>query len=151
MTGSMMNPAPAQRPWSGGSNLALKLVNSLSRLLVPLKLDSRAAGLVAPAAADAVGADAVVDAAAIRRTPCERAEGVAGPDVLAAVRPGEMPVATRVASAGCPVWLVTALAAPTGLLGAASAGAPPTVVTAVATASAATGMRADRGKRERNI
>ena len=48
LTGSSTNPLPLHRPWSGGSNFALKLVNWLSRLLTPLKL---AIGELAAAAA----------------------------------------------------------------------------------------------------
>src|SRR5450631_4075076 len=38
LTGSTTKPLPSQSPWSGGSNVALKLVSWLSRLLTPLKL-----------------------------------------------------------------------------------------------------------------
>src|SRR4051812_25184347 len=81
LTGSRTNPAPAQSPWSGGSNLALKLVTSLSRLLVPLKL---ASSVGAPAAAPVPAAgteDAAVRAAPVAardltncRAPCGYAE-----------------------------------------------------------------------------
>src|SRR4051812_43231086 len=111
----MTKPAPSHSPWSGGSNRALKLVTSLSRLLVPSKLDSSALGSVGWAAldfaAETLGETAVVPVVAAERAPRERVEATLGPAALAAVRPGWTPVATRLASAGVPVWVVTAGAA----------------------------------------
>src|SRR4051812_28818706 len=97
----MMKPAPAHRPWSGGSKRALKLVNSLSLLLVPLKLDSSDDGSVATVDAAAGGAADDADAEAWR-APCGRADTVVGPDALPGAAPGRTPVATRRARAGDP-------------------------------------------------
>ncbi len=85
----MTKPAPAHSPWSGGSNRALKLVTSLSRLLVPSKLDSSALGSVGWAAlaraAERLGAAAVPLSVAAERDPRERVEATLGPAALAAV------------------------------------------------------------------
>src|SRR5215469_1296450 len=62
LTGSRTNPLPWQRPWSGGSNCALKLVNWLSRLLTPLKLTlGRMVVAPAPAGVAALGTASVAE------------------------------------------------------------------------------------------
>src|SRR3954465_12884476 len=65
-TGSRTKPFPTHSPWSGGSNSAPKLVRSLSRLLVPLKLRSNVA--LGPLAVGAA-AGGVVPAAALPAEP----------------------------------------------------------------------------------
>src|SRR3954451_15910734 len=82
LTGSSTNRLPTHSPWSGGSNLALKLVTSLSRLLVPSNLcATEAAAAVGPAAGEAAtgvaGAAARAPDAGGRRTPLGFADAVA--------------------------------------------------------------------------
>src|SRR3954447_1817605 len=102
-TGSSTNPLPTHSPWSGGSNLALKLVTSLSRLLVPLKLcATEAAAAVGPAAGEAAtgvaGAAARAADAGGRRTPLgfsdadADAVAVAGAAFFCAATRGASPV-----------------------------------------------------------
>src|SRR3954470_8177724 len=86
LTGSRTKPFPTQRPWSGGSNSALKLVTSLSRLLVPLKFRSN---VPAGAAVGAVGCaeDALDCGEASGRSRCAPRCRVLGAWLAAAGRP----------------------------------------------------------------
>jgi hypothetical protein len=84
----------------------LKLVNSLSRLLVPLKLDSKAEASVGPAVTSVVAVIAAGAEPGMRRAALDRTDTLVALDAVTCV-PGWIPVATLGASEACPAWVVS--------------------------------------------